>query len=825
LIHPLSFTGLSKYTGNIMPAPSGSRFHSLQKRLERRNNSLKPSYNPSNRLDDHLPLTKEERQVQPSKSREIVPGLIPSTDTCSTDQGSRGELEEIEAENPLRETLIDPLIERMRQIIPSTMGYLPVAMPRSKERMNNTSDSNQRVDAEQAYLNLFNAPSHIELREKATFDDGVTEVSEITTDVRALSTKGAFYCESRLAGKLQQRLEKSRSTGRTLARSGSPGQHNLSLSQSHSYVEVDVNDLRHLNEAVEKAKIDLQRAMTPVNVDVRHGLPYDATDFRAEGDDEESDIWDGAILDSYGQHQQQIHSSLDPVDGKVLCVQGPPTPRERVSPEARSKSEHLQNLIVETLSSEGDIVIDTTEIRDEDLDGVVVLDGDGKNINEATAEASVLFGEQLVLESAVGPDEAGLGAVENAVGFHPDQTTPTRRSPKKSPKKSKVKRISRSRSQNSDVFKSKSPKALDEVRSELQDAAVYDRLHVKEGESATVGFTSSHEQHYIQNKNDARGDHCSVFVQPDHQNCDSTTRDVTAMATDLYSSSLGYFKSFVGQVDAQLRYIQRRGLIDENEMDGMLNVLDQEIHETSKNLPDKSDEAVILLGEEIERTTCGIDRSIGNHGREIDFPTESVENMLDTLKNTYQRSLKTCGVDRTMIEENTRAMEKMVSSLKLSYHKNAVACGKREDIVEACGSKSDIFSEADKLVWDFPASGPNSGAILPSVKPRNSLLGDLSLRGHRSKSSGLNGVSPGVGLKTQDKREGDVAHGRELRQKSAEAVEEMLSSTKELDVPKVTKIRTRRRRNAPFREPQTFIVPINMPMKDAPPSSAYSSIE
>lgn len=800
-----------------MPVPSGSRFYSLQKRLERRNNSLRPSYNHSSRLEDRSLLTIEERKKEVPEDREVIPELIQSSDTCSTEHGSRIEVEEKEIEKPPKETSVDPLIERMRQIVPSTTGYLPVAMPRSSACPDYPVDAKDCVDAEESYRTLFNAPSHIELRRRATFDDGITEVSEITADGRGLSTKGAFYAESRLAGMLQKRLENPRLGIRTFTRRGPPGEHNLSLSQSNSYVEVDVNDLSHLNEAVEKAKLDLQRGITPVNVVPRHGLPYEATDFRAEGDDEESDdIWDGAILDSHGQRQQRIQSSLDPVDGDVLCVQGPPTPRDHhLSPKASAKTDHLQNLIVETLSSEGDIVIDTTEIRDEDIDGVIVLDGNTKNHDETSVEASILFGEHLLVEAATEPEDAGLRPLDKAVRCSAGQTTSTKKAAAKSPKKSKARRISRSRSQNSDAFKSKSPKASDEVRSKPQYLSPAGS-NAQEEESATAGLNSSYEKYYIQDKRNSRDDQRSVFFQPG--------QNVEAMASDLYSSSLGYFKSFVGQVNAQLKYIQRRGLINENEMDGMLEVLEQGIEETSKKLPEESEEAVIFLGEELERNTCGIDRSIGNHGTEIEFPSESVERMLDSLKSAYQKSLKTCGVDKTMMEENIRAMEKMVSNLKLSYHKNAVACGKREDVVDVSGRCSDLFSEADKLVWDFPATAPNSGALVPSREPLNLLLGDISSSRHRSKSSDP-AVASAVGVKAQDTTESYVAQERNLREKSAEAVEEMLSSAKESYGKKMTNVKTRRRRNAPFRESQTFIVPITMPVGEAPTSSAFSAIE
>lgn len=802
-----------------MPNLPGPRFSHLQKRLERRNNSLKPTYN------------KNGRKEAQEGSEEVVPDLIGSTDTPSADLDSRSKEDGDIREFPPEEAIVDPLIERMRQIHSTIRGYLPVAMPRSSIPQPNRNEMNHQVDAEREYLSLLN--SHIEVREKATFDDGVTEVSEITSDFRTLSTKGASYVERRLAGKLQKRLEQPRldpvayqaSSAHLGPRGGNSGVnpelHDVGLTQSGSYVELDVNDLRHLNEAVEKAKKDL-RAITPSEVVPRHGLPYEATDFRAEGDDDESeDIWDDVISDGrrmFGKHQrshlanQRVQSAVDPEDGDVLCVRGPPTPKQRHSPKAKANPGNLQNLIVETLSDEGDVVIDTTEIRDEDLDGVSVLDGRGKASDDRTAETSVLLGEPLLAEDINSEQE-----IDKVLDKLPKYR---RNVSKKSPRTTRKKRNDGTRSRNDDTSKSATAKRTTtspKARSQTKAAAGAD-LPRKEA-NATSSY-SGFEEHYIQDERVARDEPPSAYVKQIWNDDSTTAHDATRIASDFYSSSLGYFKSFVRQVDAQLKFVQRQGLITESDMDGMLNVLEQGMEETSKHVPEQSDDAIILLGEELERTTCGIDRSMGDHGRDLDFPTESVEKMLDSLKSTYKKSLATCGVDKTMIRENTRAMEDMVANLKLSYHKNAAACGKQEDVLTNCGKRDGtMFAAADRIVW---GSSP-SAALVPTGNSINPLLlaGGKSVR--RQSSTALVPPQPS-NVNTKDPR-GEVVDQTLLKEKSAEAVEEMLQTVKETYSKKLSKIKTRRRKKAPPQEPQTFIVPINMPATQAPSSTSYSAIE
>jgi hypothetical protein len=860
-----------------MPARGGSRFSYLQKRLERRNNSLKPIYNnsePTGNPSEHSSRSKKERRTL---SEQALPELIESIDTPPSNPDSREGGKDNERDTPPEVTSEDPFLERKGQINPTMIGYLPVAMPRSDPQRH---EGHFCVAAEEEYLALFNAPSHIELQQRATFDDCVTDVSEITTDVRGLSTMGATYAASRFAGKLQRQLENHGSAHRghhpTSGRAEPPGEHHgmssgsggAGVSKGHSYVEVDFTDLRHLNRTVERAKTDFIRAITPTEVVPRHGLPYEATDFRGEGDDEESeDIWDDAIQGSHllfglasVQANQRPSGQLDPEDGDVLCVQGPPTPKEGHSPKVKTNSNPLQNLVVETLSDEGDVVIDTTEIRDEDLDGVSVLDRSRRTIDDRTVGTSVLFGENLLAEEIQSVEEKPIVQCEapkqsrKASKKSPKTTDPIRVKSSKSRdediKKSAktniatnstqagskvrgpVSRVKSLRPQDDDINKSAENKrigASNEPGTKLNAPPVVSSPRAEPQEvKTTPGFSGAssyppYEEQYVQPQNDSRDDHNSVFVQKDQKN-DSLSHDATRIASDFYNSSLRYYKSFVRHVDGQLKSIQQQGLIDDSDMDGMLTVLERGMVETSNNLPAQSDEAIIFLGEEFERSTCGIDRSTGDHGRDLGFPSETVDKMLDSLKKIYKKGLTTCGVDRAVIADNTRAIEDMVADLKQSYHENSSACGKSEDVLGSCGKKGDMFAAADRIVWGSHATARHPAVLLHDESGSNSIVAsdDTSNRPRRdSKTFDQGPISHSDG---KCPRDGEL-EPTELKEKSMEAVEAMLSCVGESYSKKLSKIKTRRRRTAQSLEPQTFLIPINMPAKDAPSSAGYSAIE
>ena len=190
---------------------------------------------------------------------------------------------------------------------------------------------------------LRDPPAHIEIRSsidspgKKRDDD--TEVSEITTDVRLMSTKGASFAERRKAGNVQMKLANpalSTPTGRALERD----------------VNISVNNIKDLGKAVEQAKLDMQRQLSPVNDtttrhnandSTRNGLPYESTDYKPSQD--EGDSWGDAIRTSSYQEQKKKYIA------------------------DKYAAKKLQTLVKDSVSCDGENIIDATGVREEDLDG------------------------------------------------------------------------------------------------------------------------------------------------------------------------------------------------------------------------------------------------------------------------------------------------------------------------------------------------------------------------------------------------------------------------------------------------------------------------
>jgi len=797
-------------------SPPSRRFEELQKRLQRRNNSLRPS-DYCNRTplscDRNLATLPNGSHLLLSANRKQNPSLLGKTEGFKKSQGHLKESQENvpklaesksvqeeqgadkKEENSTQrvETLAEAII-RMRQNRPPMRGYLPVAAPHPVQEHQSQQvrhQENRHVDAEQEYRTLFQAPSHIEVHQVHTFDDGITEVSEITTDIRTRSTKGATYVEQRMAGKMRKMLEEHDRVKRVSDHLHIGGE-NIDMG---SYMEVDVTDIKELSKAVERAKFDLQQKQwNQSRVVTRHGLPYESTDFRAEGDDEESeDSWDDAIRGNLiAPHPRQ---ALDPEDGEILCVQGPPTPRTRPSPESpRNSRENIQGLIKETVSSDGDVVLDTTEICDEDLDGSqtnpIRLD-ERIRVDDITIGTSMLLGEEVF------EDDPNIVSKTEMPETSPKRSRTSPKNSKPFPKQGKV-----------------TPKKKDFVDTITQTAELSSRRDTTASDfrstedvlqssspkkDTTTGLTSSQSGYkalYIQNQKDSP-EETPVLIQHDcHSNKTS--------GSGFYNSSLGYFKSFASQLNTHLNYIKRQGLITESDMDGMLGVLGKGMEETSSKIPKEADDMIIFLGDEFEKSTCGANTATGEPGdytKEIEFPTYSVEKMLDSLKATYKKSLAQCGAEKSVVEENSNAIEDMVTSLKKAYGTEVPGCGEIQDEV--------LLEAAQKLdKMDQKASSVACGKTM-------TLMDDAAV-GSYSFTNLVKQLQEQQQQVEKGKAEGGKVDKAELKQRSFEAVDEFLSKANEAKarkLEKLSKLKSRNGKASQKPEPQTFIVPIAMPTK------------
>jgi hypothetical protein len=632
----------------------------LRKRIEERKKSSKlkdiqqyiHEYKPS------VPISTssqpKERKYQQERREDTDPQLAETADddTPITQRDSR---EEPNEEDPFKEETLAQTIARnaqkrnINQAL-KTRGYHPVKVNSNELQQNVDScknsnhNSNLHPHEKDGAKNIFGTPTptHIEVHSKETFDDGSTEVSEITTEVRILSTKGASYAERRMNGRIQKRLARPYLAG--------PPGHRLEKD-----VEINVSDLNNLSKTVEKAKIDLQQEMSPAAIIPRHGLPYEETDYREELDDDDEEC-----EDSWGD-------TITNQPRNAVCIQGPPSPKNEANKQPtttnKASATKLQSLVKEAYSYDGDVFIDATEIRDEDIDGgvpVLTEDGDCCNpiqVDDVSIDLSELLGDENVVEEdadaqqrpTTKPTDDGIGKIL-LHGTLMNGNSDSQASKPASLRKTLVQEPSRAPDKNRNVV----------LPANITD----DPILKKESDDIPIpGIStispSNNFVHNVSKNENYEQDDPSPNISGNNP---STNNNPTSIASEFYQSSRGFFKSLTNKVDTQLKNFKQGSLLSESGMDGMLGVLDHDIDETEKKLPKDSGDAVILLGDELERSACGIE---SHHlGKDIGSGADPVEQMLESLRKTYKSGISNCGVDSGMIKENTKAIEEMVASLK-----------------------------------------------------------------------------------------------------------------------------------------------------------------
>lgn len=591
------------------------RSQELQKKLQRRNNSLKPA---DFMKDQNVVSLVETKKDPVEKSKKALSDLRKRID----ERKRMSKLINIEQYQEKREENIpdltgvtfseSPIAERQEpssqdeapgQTImrstqkqkqnPNKQEKLPVRSIKNHYRDQDRYRNDISEEAEAAYFDKV-PPSHIEVRATDTSendddDDNNTDVSSITTDVRLMSMNGASYAERRMAGSIQARLAKPS----LMANSGP---------QLERDVNINLTNLRNLGKAVEKAKMDLRKNMSPR----RHGLPYETTDYRPSVDEDEIDSWGDAIRTCSQKQTNKINSPIQKQEENGQFIAD------------NTAAKKLQTLVKEAYSYEGDVFIDATEIREEDLDGELLFDEAGNQatpikIDDTSPETAVLLGDEIL------PFEMEEEKMVNS-GYTEERNE----------------------------FAQQSREEAD--RDDLSQKG-------KENGSPNTSFEEGTDHENIKSDDQILGD--------SENKSSSFTNKPAAIASDLYNSSLGFLKSFGHQVDTQLKSFQERGLISKSDVDGMLGVLEHDVHETKTKLPKDGDDVVIFLGDEFEAVACGTDSGAAEvNSKNAGSNSDPVERMLESLKKSYNIGISKCGIDGDLIKENTKAIETMVANLK-----------------------------------------------------------------------------------------------------------------------------------------------------------------
>ena len=311
-------------------------------------------------------LTPDEREFRPEPEEEEKGSAREMQDPPRKSSGGREpEEERVPSSQEAVLTAIKPksLVDaiRMQSKAPPNMdGFLPIAMPRP--------DPPEEVDAELEYASIFVGPRHIDVpHQMSDGDDHMTHVSDLThiTDLtHGPNTPGspASYGNLMRDFKHQKKIASLKRAANPPGRLDAVDENKNPFSEfyeneaeeSDLCMEIDVNDGH-----IEGATGELNPPAS-IKLENRHGLPYEESDFRAD-EEGSHDTWGEAIVGTHiREARERNHSNKqDPGEGGESSrqVQGPPTPRIRAN-------ENISHLIRKTLSDDGEVIIDISNIED-----------------------------------------------------------------------------------------------------------------------------------------------------------------------------------------------------------------------------------------------------------------------------------------------------------------------------------------------------------------------------------------------------------------------------------------------------------------------------
>jgi hypothetical protein len=107
-----------------------------------------------------------------------------------------------------------------------------------------------------------------------------------------------------------------------------------------------------------------------------------------------------------------------------------------------------------------------------------------------------------------------------------------------------------------------------------------------------------------------QNDDDSLFSTPygkDETHPDDTDTEKFEMPCYSLESSINYLRTVAEDIGTHLKQIQN--IVADKDMDGMLEILSDELKKAKESTPEKRDEFIRFLGQELEKTGCVIDRT------------------------------------------------------------------------------------------------------------------------------------------------------------------------------------------------------------------------
>lgn len=336
-----------------------------------------------------------------------------------------------------------------------------------------------------------------------------------------------------------------------------------------------------------------QESEVTILVEKRHGLPYETTDFKIE-DEESVDSWGKAIVgshivDAMEMHRQMAHGAQ--YQENLVIETHLSSPRSTSFDSPRSK---FVDLVKETRAADGGLILDVSDIQDADV---------------CQTEEDQKSNGTIILDVSEIQDQ-------NECETEGDQE-----------------------------HKSNSELVTTFPQIEARSALLPATPSITSPKVSTVSSMPD----ITNNKSKPRGNEESkakVTLVEQRDPVESIT--VSSGIESFLTSSMNLMKAVVNDIGTRLEKME---LLPETEMNNMLGVLEKDLTETSNNVPDKKD-VVKFIGHRFQETACEIDRTVRESAPDIDLSANSIDEMVDSVKETYKKNIVNCGL---VLKEQTTA--------------------------------------------------------------------------------------------------------------------------------------------------------------------------
>ena len=510
--------------------------------------------------------------------------------------------------------VVDKVQTHLAASKPKMGNFLPVATPYCRHDASPRDEDNEEATESNS---RFEAPGQIDVIQAPSYETR-TDISDVTgLDFQVIRQIYPLYSVTRTnwsPGSVEHH------------RSELPLRHGGYAEKRRRRIEIDLTGIETVEDAIKSVRnLD---SVSGNHVEQRHGLPYESTDFKAD-DDCSEDSWGRAIVAVERHESRSIASEREPIDVEKLFSEHSLTPPSYVNDmeATRHTDINVRDLIKETFSAEGDLVVDLSEIGEDHVDTLQSPKKSRKQgrIHKITKEA---FGQ-----SSEGKDAEEKAAVESPVV----QPSPATGNPSETPSSDTV---------LADLQKNPpSPQQIAALKAQVRSK---DSSPMPSPANPFLFSSLETSTKYLKILADGIGSKGKIIADEIGSQGKTIVDGIGSQGKTIVDGIGNQGKMIADGIEARTKLLAEGigsqllkldlHLLPENEMNSMLGVLDKDLKATSSRIPESKafadffDQRIHLPS----FTDGGLMSCSAPTTMDTDLKMRSMDEMIDNVKQTYE---------------------------------------------------------------------------------------------------------------------------------------------------------------------------------------------